>query len=136
MTQLDGDNSWNIREIYSAMYFGYEYGCMACLVPACVYFCFKISAFFFSSILMHTGELPQLTTILSQLSFLPHFLVSLLHIRVASRFLEVDKRRVACDTGGDKGGARWTSGEAVGADEEAAAALRKGAHVGTTAGHG
>ena len=60
-------------EIYSAMYFGYKYWCMACLVPACVYFCFKISAFFFYFDVI--CELPQLTTILSQLSFLlPHFL--------------------------------------------------------------
>ena len=43
---------------------------------------------------------------------------------------------MACDTVGDKGGARETCGVAEGAAREAAAAFSKGGHVGATAGHG
>ena len=43
-------------------------------------------------------DLPQPTTNLSQLSILLlHFLISLLHIRAAWGFLEVDKKQVAGD---------------------------------------
>ena len=57
---------------------------------------------------------------LSQLSFLlPHFPTPFLHLRVP-------QGQVAGDKGGDKGGAWETSGEAEGADGEAAAAFITG----------
>ena len=62
-------------------------------------------------------ELPEPTTNLSQLSFLlPHFPTPFLHLRMP-------RRQMADDEGGDKGGARKTSGEAEGSDGEAAAAF-------------
>ena len=50
--------------------------------------------------------------------------------------MAVDKWQMGGEEDGDKGGARETSGEAEGADGEAAAAFIKGGHVGATAGHG
>ena len=52
---------------------------------------------------------------LSELFFLlPHFLIPFLHLRTSWG-------QVGCDKGGDKGGTCKTSGEAEGADGEAAA---------------
>ena len=62
-------------------------------------------------------ELPEPTTNFSRLSFLlPHFLTPFFHLRMSWR-------QVASDTGGDKGGAGETSGEAEGTDGEAAVAF-------------